>query len=49
MIGLASRRDAPYVCRWLGYNYAKQKHLGCKKVPGQSEATPQTGRREQKI
>ena len=24
--------------------YAKQKHLGCKKVQGQSEATLQTGK-----
>ena len=30
------------------YN-AKQKHLGCKKVRGQSEATLQTGRRDQKV
>ena len=30
-------------------NYAKQKHLGCKKVWGQSEATLQTGRRDQKV
>ena len=29
--------------------YAKQKHLGCKKVWGQSEATLQTGRRDQKV
>ena len=29
--------------------YAKQKHLGCKKVRGQSEATLQTGRRDQKV
>ena len=29
--------------------YAKQKHLGCKKVQGQSEATLQTGRRDQKV
>ena len=28
---------------------AKQKHLGCKNVRGQSEATLQTGRRNQKI
>ena len=28
---------------------AKQKHLGCKKVRGQSEATLQTGRRDQKV
>ena len=27
---------------------AKQKHLGCKKVRGQSEATLQTGRRDKK-
>ena len=31
------------------YSYAKQKHLGCKKVRGQSEATLQTGRRDQKV
>ena len=31
------------------YTYAKQKHLGCKKVRGQSEATLQTGRRDQKV
>ena len=28
--------------------YAKQKHLGCKKVQGRSEATLQTGRYDQK-
>ena len=28
---------------------AKQKHLGSKKVRGQSEATLQTGRRDQKV
>ena len=28
---------------------AKQKHLGCKKVWGQSEATLQTGRHDQKV
>ena len=27
--------------------YAKQKQTGCKKVQGQSEATLQTGRRDQ--
>ena len=31
------------------YIYAKQKHLGCKKVWGQSEATLQTDRRDQKV
>ena len=31
------------------YIYAKQKHLGCKKVQGQSEATLQTGRHDQKV
>ena len=31
------------------YLYAKQKHLGCKKVRGQSEATLQTGRCDQKV
>ena len=31
------------------YTNAKQKHLGCKKVRGQSEATLQTGRRDQKV
>ena len=30
-------------------NNAKQKHLGCKKVRGQSEATLQTGRHDQKV
>ena len=29
--------------------YAKQKHLGCNKVRGQSEATLQTGRHDQKV
>ena len=29
--------------------YAKQKHLGCKKVRGQLEATLQTGRRDQNV
>ena len=28
---------------------AKQKHLGCKKERGQSEATLHTGRRDQKV
>ena len=28
---------------------AKQKHLGCKKVRGQSEATLQTGMCDQKL
>ena len=32
-----------------GKKYAKQKHLGCKKERGQSEATLQTGRRDQKV
>ena len=32
----------------FGIKYAKQKHLGCKKVWGQSEATLQTGRHDQK-
>ena len=27
----------------------KQKHLGCKKMQGQSEATLQTGRHDQKV
>ena len=31
------------------YIYAKQKHLGCKIERGQSEATLQTGRRDQKV
>ena len=31
------------------FNIAKQKHLGCKKVRSQSEATLQTGRRDQKV
>ena len=31
------------------YNNAKQKHLWCKKVRGQSEATLQTARRDQKV
>ena len=29
--------------------YAKRKHLGCKKVQGQSEVTLQTGRHDQKV
>ena len=29
--------------------YAKQKHLGCKKVRGQSEATLLTGMCDQKL
>ena len=29
--------------------HAKQKHLGCKKVRGQSEATLQTGMCDQKL
>ena len=29
--------------------YAKQKHLGCKKMRGQSEATLQTGMCDQKL
>ena len=32
-----------------GNYYAKQKHLGCKKVWGQSEATLQRGSRDQKV
>ena len=32
-----------------GYYNAKQKHLGCKKVRSQSEATLQTGRRDQNV
>ena len=35
-----------FVCN---IKYAKQKHLGCEKVQGQSEATLQTGRRDQKV
>ena len=35
--------------RLYGNLYAKQKHLGCKKVRGQSETTLQTGRRDQKV
>ena len=31
------------------YTHAKQKHLECKKVQGQSEATLQTGRHNQKV
>ena len=38
----------PYKCVFV-ILYAKQKHLGCKKVRGQSEATLQTGRRDQKV
>ena len=30
-------------------NKTKQKHLGCKKEQGQSEATLQTGRHDQKV
>ena len=37
-----------YVCMYI-YVYAKQKHLGCKKVRSQSEATLQTGRHDQKV
>ena len=37
-----------HACMYV-YTYAKQKHLGCKKVRGQSEATLQTGRRDQKV
>ena len=33
----------------LVLSHAKQKHLGCKKVRGQSEATLQTGRRDQNV
>ena len=35
--------------RYVRIYYAKQKHMGCKKVWGQSEATLQTGRRNQKV
>ena len=38
-----------YVRMYLSSIDAKQKHLGCKKVRGQSEATLQTGRRDQKV
>ena len=34
---------------YLYSKYAKQKHLGCKKVQGQSEAALQTGRCNQKL
>ena len=30
-------------------SYAKQKHLACKKVRGQSESALQTGRRDQNV
>ena len=33
----------------ISISYAKQKHLGCKKVQGQSEATLQTGRCSQQV
>ena len=42
-------RTYPNMYTFIVYNYAKQKHLGCKKVRGQSEATLQTGRRDQKV
>ena len=32
-----------YVCMYVCMYVAKQKHLGCKKVRGQSEAALQTG------
>ena len=35
--------------RKVKYYYVKQKHLGCKKVQGQSEATLQTGKCDQKV
>ena len=39
-----------YVCIRSYYIYiAKQKHLGCKKVQGQSEVALQTGRCNQKL
>ena len=38
-----------YCFQSLLLEYAKQKHLGCKKVRGQSEATLQTGRRDQNV
>ena len=34
---------------WFVTLYAKQKHLGCKKVRGQSEATLLTGMCDQKL
>ena len=37
-----------YVCMFVCM-YAKQKHLGCKKVRGQSEATLLTGMCYQKL
>ena len=37
------------IFKYVSNIYAKQKHLGCKKVRGQSEATLQTGRRDQKV
>ena len=39
----------PNMCILYIYIYTKQKHLGCKKVRGQSEATLQTGRHDQKV
>ena len=50
------RLNSPGSMNWMWYwdrvitvYYTKQKHLGCKKVRGQSEATLQTGRRDQKV
>ena len=38
-----------FVCMYVCTYVAKQKHLGCKKVRGQSEATLQTGMCDQKL
>ena len=37
------------ICCVTSTVYARQKHLGCKKVRGQSEAILQTGRCDQKV
>ena len=47
--GLCEASSTSHDIKISVYTYAKQKHLGCKKVWGQSEATLQTGRRDQKV
>ena len=55
VLKIKKKSRATYVCFYkvVIFVYAKssdkQKHLGCKKVRGQSEATSQTGRRDQKV
>ena len=46
---LVSKFSYVYVCMYICIYVAKQNHLGCKKVQGQSEATLLTGMCDQKL